>query len=224
MTKTIAIITARSGSIRIPKKNIKIFMGKPMLSYALKAAIEAKIFNTVMVSTDSKEIAEIALELGADVPFLRSSRNSDNYATTKDFLQEVLNEYNKRGETFDIVSCIYPCVPFLNSEILQDAYNQFIVSEAEALIPVVRFSYPIQRALKLNNSNYLEYIYPEYENSRSQDLETTYHDVGMFYFYKKNLFPQKIMMYEMDEVKIQDIDTESDWKMAELKYKMLNKI
>lgn len=220
--KNIAIITARGGSKRIPRKNIKEFMGKPMLAYAIEAAVNSQIFDEVMVSTDDIEIAEIAKRYGANIPFMRSEATANDFATTNDVLNEVKSEYKKRGMEFDTICCIYPCVPFLTSEILTDAFHGFINSKADRLVPVVKFSFPIQRAFKINQDGLLEYREPENAPKRSQDLEPMYHDVGMFYFYKQDKLSSKNMIaYEMKEENIQDIDTPEDWKMAEMKYKVL---
>ncbi len=218
----VAIITARGGSKRIPRKNIKDFMGKPMLSYAIDAAIRSEIFDEVMVSTDDKEIAQIAVKYGAKVPFMRSCETSNDYATTLDVLAEVIYNYKKINKKFDDICCIYPCVPFLTANILKDAYKQYKDSNADGLIPVVNFSYPIQRAYRINQEGYLAFREPENERARSQDLETMYHDVGMFYFYKDLSNIKKILPYKMKESNIQDIDTLEDWKMAEIKYSLLN--
>ncbi len=220
--RNIAIITARGGSKRIPRKNIKEFMGKPMLAYAIEAAINSKIFDEVMVSTDDCEIAEIAKKYGASVPFMRSEATANDFATTADVLDEVINEYQKLGKIFEEFCCIYPCVPFLTSKILKNAYDRFKQLDLDKLMPVVKYSFPIQRAVKVNEAGYLEYREPQFALSRSQDLEPMYHDVGMFYFYKTDkMNSAKIGMYEMDESVIQDIDTLDDWKMAEMKYKVL---
>lgn len=225
--KNIAIITARGGSKRIPRKNIKEFMGKPMLAYAIEAAIKSEIFDEVMVSTDDFEIAEIAKKYGAKIPFMRSEATSNDFATTEDVLKEVINEYKKRGEEFEDICCVYPCVPFLTAEILKNAYEKFSDSKAKSLMPVVKYSFPIQRAVRINSEGYLEYREPENAQKRSQDLEPNYHDVGMFYFAKtrafqeeENLVTSKTVLFEMDESVVQDIDTPDDWKMAELKYKV----
>jgi N-acylneuraminate cytidylyltransferase len=223
----IAIITARGGSKRIPRKNIKEFFGQPMIKYAIDAALESKIFDTVMVSTDDKEIAQVAQKYGADVPFMRSEKTANDFATTMDVLLEVISEYKKMSIEFDTLCCIYPCVPFLKGDTLVEAYNVFNENNTDALMPVVRFSYPIQRALRINNTELLEYVYPEYIKSRSQDLEPMYHDVGMFYFYKIiSLFNnnKKIKYFEMKEIEIQDIDSEEDWHYAEMKYRILKGI
>lgn len=219
--KNIAIITARGGSKRIPKKNIKDFMGKPMLSYAIEAAKGVNIFDEIMVSTDSEEIANIAKEYGANVPFMRSEKTSDDFATTYDVLDEVIQEYKKDGREFDNICCIYPCVPFLTPDILQQAYHEFANSGFDRLTPVVKYSHPIQRAFMIEGG-ILKYAEPKYALARSQDLEPRYHDVGMFYFYKKDkLQSDNITAYVMDERVVQDIDTLEDWQMAELKYKVM---
>ena len=145
----LAVITARGGSKRIPRKNIKEFFGRPMLSYAVTAAKEAGIFDEITVSTDDEEIAQVALNLGAKVPFMRSAKTSDDFATTADVLSEVLGEYEKLGVKPATLCCIYPCVPFLTGEILKEAYRRFVSSGADSLVPVVKFSFPIQRAFNL---------------------------------------------------------------------------
>ena len=193
-----------------------------MLAYAVEAALSSKIFDEVMVSTDDYEIAEIAKKYGAKVPFMRSKATSNDYATTADVLAEVKEEYKKRGKEFETICCIYPCVPFLTGDILKAAYTVFENSEKSALIPVVKYSFPIQRAFKINKNGNLEYREPENAPKRSQDLEPMYHDVGMFYFYSSNTSKiEGIAPYITDESIIQDIDTEDDWKMAEMKYKIL---
>ena len=149
--KNIAIITARGGSKRIPRKNIKDFLGKPIMAYSIEAALESGLFDEVMVSTDDEEIAKIAKEYGAKVPFLRSEATSNDYATTNDVLLEVIDEYEKRGEVFDHGVCIYPTAPFVDGETLKEAMNELIEKKAETLIPVVPYSYPPKRALVIRN-------------------------------------------------------------------------
>lgn len=226
--KRIAIITARGGSKRIPRKNIKEFCGKPILAYSIEAAINSKVFDTVMVSTDDKEIADVAMKYGAEVPFFRSEKTSDDYATTNDVLLEVLAEYEKRGQKFDVGCCIYPTAPFVTAERIKQGIELIEKSEADTLIPVVDFSYPPQRAMHIVNDR-LKFLYPEYMDSRSQDLEKHYHDVGQFYMFKVNEFYKNkklllgnIIPMKLTEMEVQDIDTIIDWKMAELKYSLLN--
>ena len=226
--KTIAIITARGGSKRIPRKNIKEFMGKPMLAYAIEAAVNAEIFDEVMVSTDDAEIAQTAQNYGAKIPFMRSEATANDFATTAAVLKEVIENYNKLGKSFENFCCIYPCVPFLTDSILRNANEKFLSSQAGSLMPAVKYSFPIQRAVKINQDGFLEFREPENALTRSQDLEPMYHDVGMFYFAKTKTFLEQnklitsqTVLFEMDESVIQDIDTMEDWKMAELKYKMI---
>lgn len=225
--KKVAIITARGGSKRIPRKNIKEFCGKPILAYSIQAALESGVFDTVMVSTDDEEIAEIAKKYGAEVPFYRSEKTANDYATTADVILEVIEEYEKLGQFFDMVCCIYPTAPFLTADKLKDAVQKLENSDADTLIPVVTFSYPVQRALVIRDEK-LVFEYPEFMDSRSQDLEPHYHDVGQFYVLKTEAFKKsrKIMVgnilpFEISEMEVQDIDNQTDWEIAEMKYRIL---
>ncbi|MGN0412302.1 MAG: pseudaminic acid cytidylyltransferase [Lachnospiraceae bacterium] len=225
--KRLAIITARGGSKRIPRKNIKPFLGKPILAYSIEAAVASGLFDEVMVSTEDEEIAEIAKQYGAKVPFYRSEKTAGDFATTNDVLLEVIDEYEKRGQFFDVACCIYPTAPFVTAEKIKDAMGQLEASDADTLIPVVQFSYPPQRAMVIRNGQ-LEFKYLEYIDSRSQDLEKEYHDVGQFYCFKvpaykenKKLMLGSILPYVVDEMEVQDIDNESDWKIAEIKYQAM---
>lgn len=224
----IAIITARGGSKRIPKKNIKEFMGKPMLAYAIEAAQRSEIFDTVMVSTDSEEIADIARKYGAEVPFMRSERTASDNATTFDALDEVIKEYKKLGKEFETLCCIYPCVPFLKDETLCDAYKK--MENHDAVIPVCKYPVPIEWAMKVEN-NLLIPNDREAQNMCSQGFEPKYFDVGMFYFCRiKNMYeynsltPNNTTAFIINELECQDIDTVEDWKMAELKYRILHNV
>lgn len=227
--KAIAIITARGGSKRIPRKNIKDFCGKPILAYSIEAALDAGIFDTVMVSTEDEEIASVARSFGADVPFYRSEKTSGDYATTNDVLMEVLEEYEKRGQKFDLAVCIYPTAPFVTAQKLKDAVRKFEDSGAETLIPVVAFSYPPQRAMIVRDGR-LVFEYPRYLDSRSQDLEPHYHDVGQFYVFRTEAFKKNkklmvgdILPYVVDEMEVQDIDNQTDWEIAEMKYRVMRR-
>lgn len=221
--KNIAIITARGGSKRIPKKNIKEFCGKPIIAYSIEAALNSGMFDEVMVSTDSEEIAEVAKKYGANVPFLRSEATSNDFATTRDVLVEVIEEYKKLGKKFDFMTCIYPTAPFVTAEKLKDAVNKLCDSDADMVMPVVAYSFPPQRALIIRNGS-LQYQYPEYETARSQDLEPIYHDCGQFYVYRADVFmgekkgSGKKLPLNMPEEETQDIDNISDWLIAEIKY------
>ncbi len=223
----LAIITARGGSKRIPRKNIKNFCGKPIICYSIEAALKSGCFDEIMVSTDDEEIAEIAKKAGASVPFLRSEATSNDHAGTNDVIAEVLSEYEKREQTFDLACCIYPTAPFITAEKLRDSVERLEGSDADTLIPVVRFSYPPQRAMVIRDER-LVFRKPEFLESRSQDLEPWYHDVGQFYVFRteaftknKKLMVGNILPYEVDELEVQDIDNESDWKIAEIKYEAM---
>lgn len=222
----IAIITARGGSKRIPKKNIKEFCDKPIIAYSIEAALKSGIFDEVMVSTDSEEIAEIAEKYGAKVPFFRSTENAGDFASTADVIAEVLECYAREGKTFDYTCCIYPTAPFVTAKKLQDALQKMIDEDADSLMPVVSFSFPPQRGMVIRDGK-LSYMFPENAMKRSQDLETMYHDCGQFYFLKtdeflkeKKLVLNKATAMEMSELEVQDIDNESDWNLAELKYRL----
>lgn len=227
---SIAIITARGGSKRIPGKNIKEFCGKPIIAYSIKAALLSRLFDEVMVSTDDPKIAEIAQQYGAKVPFYRSEANADDYAGTADVLVEVVNEYKKRGQSYDWLCCIYPTAPFITVNKLQECEERFRAEKAEILIPVVKFSYPPQRAFVMNRASRLSYKWPENINKRSQDLESLYHDAGQFYFVRVNALLKKntlaldnMVPYIVDELTVQDIDNMEDWKIAEIKYEIILK-
>lgn len=223
----IAIITARGGSKRIPGKNKKDFLGKPIICYSIEEAIKSGLFDEVMVSTDDKEIAEIAKKAGASVPFMRSEATSNDYASTDDVLMEVLEEYEKRGKCFAYMACIYPTAPFVTANKLQEALRLLKENEASGVMPVVGFSFPPQRGMAVREGR-LNYCYPENALKRSQDLETMYHDCGQFYFYDtekyracKGDLPDGYVPFVMSEMEVQDIDNMSDWKLAELKYRMM---
>ena len=225
----LAMITARGGSKRIPRKNIKEFNGKPIIAYSIEAALSSGVFDEVMVSTDDEEIADIAKKHGAKVPFLRSEKTSNDYATTVDVIEEVLEEYKKRGQEFYYFACIYPTAPFITAEKLKSATEQLVSSGADALIPVVRFSYPPQRAMVVRDER-LIFREPENLSKRSQDLEPYFHDAGQFYILRTESFLKNhalmvgdIIPLELSELEVQDIDNETDWKIAELKYGILMK-
>ena len=223
----LAIIPARGGSKRIPRKNIKEFLGKPIISYSIEAALSSGLFDEVMVSTEDKIIADIAIEYGATVPFYRSKVNANDYATTLDVIEEVLERYEQQQKNFDSICCIYPTAPFVSSSKLKEAFDLLKAQKLDAVVPVMEFSFPIQRSLKLQNGR-LSYNFPEYENSRSQDLQKLYHDTGQFYFLKvsklkqnKSVIPSHSGAIIISELEAQDIDNEKDWKLAELKYELL---
>lgn len=225
--KGIAIITARGGSKRIPGKNKKPFLGKPIICYSIEAALASRLFAEVMVSTDDMEIAEIARKAGASVPFMRSAATSDDYATTDDVLMEVLEAYEKQGQSFDFMACLYPTAPFVTAEKLQKAYTRMQEEKASAVMPVVAYSFPPQRGMWVREGR-LSYCSPEDAPKRSQDLELVYHDCGQFYLYQTEAFrrsrgamPEGYLPIILSELEVQDIDQPSDWQLAELKYRMM---
>ena len=225
----IAIITARGGSKRIPGKNIKNFLGKPIIAYSINVAILSDLFDEIMVSTDSEDIAEISREYGANVPFMRSTENSSDFATTADVLIEVLEQYKKGGKKFDNACCIYPTAPFITKDLLMRAYSQLEKEGLDLVFPIVKFSSPIQRAIRLTN-NKIELFSQEHLYSRTQDLENAYHDAGQFYFFKVSNFLKSDTLWTKNtgsivirELEAQDIDNELDWVLAELKYRGLKK-
>ncbi len=227
---TIAIIPARGGSKRIPRKNIKDFLGKPIIAYSIRAAINSGLFDEVMVSTDDEEIAEIARQSGANVPFIRSETNANDYATTVDVLVEVLENYKSLNRTFETACCIYPTAPFVSAEILQKSYQILQNENFDSVYPVQRFSFPPQRGVIFEDKR-LFWQNPENAQVRSQDLTQLYHDAGQFYFFKteKLLQSQSILTENtsgivISEMDAHDIDNEEDWAVAEFKYRLKSKI
>jgi pseudaminic acid cytidylyltransferase len=227
MKNCLAIITARGGSKRIPRKNIKNFLGKPIINYSIQSAIDSSCFDEVIVSTDDEEIAEVAKAAGAKIPFIRSAESSNDFATTAEVIFEVLSDYKKLGIEFEYFCCIYPTAPFITAEKLKNAYDLLISTGAKSVVPVVRFGFPIQRSFKIED-HLLRMNWPEHMSTRSQDLPSSYHDSGQFYFLKtesflkdKKLFTDFTIPFEMPESEVQDIDNEEDWRVAEIKYTFL---
>lgn len=229
MKKAIAIITARGGSKRIPRKNIKEFCGKPIIAYSIEAALQAGIFDEVMVSTDDEEIKEIAVRYGAKVPFMRSEATSNDMASTYEVLLEVLEEYKKRGQEYEYVCCIYPTAPFITPDKLIQSFNKLKEIGVDTVLPVVAYSFPPQRCFVIKNGN-AQFKWPENRLVRSQDLEKWYHDCGQYYFVRTdrflkthNLIMENTVPIIVEEMEVQDIDNYEDWELAELKYKLRNR-
>ena len=225
----LCIIPARSGSKRIPKKNIKSFLGKPIIAYSIEAAIQSKLFTEIMVSTDCQKTAEIALEYGAKVPFLRSKKNSNDFATTYDVIKEVIDEYKKNEVNFEDICCIYACAPFVTGNKLKQAYQELKNKQVDTIFPIVEYSFPIQRAIKISNGK-IKLCNTKYLDTRSQDLEKSYHDAGQFYWMKSEKILKKGKVITdncssiiITELEGQDIDNDTDWKLAELKFKLFKK-
>ncbi len=220
-TERIAVIPARGGSKRIPRKNVKLFAGQPMISYAIKTATESQLFDHVIVSTDDVEIAGVARKYGADVPFLRPRELSDDDTATVPVIVHAINNYNNLGMDFDTVCCIYPCVPFLQVLDLVESFQLFTSSDAQFCFPVVEFTSPIQRALTMNAQGTVAPFFPENKLARTQDLTTTYHDAGQFYWGSLNAWllndsiHSNAVGYLMPNSRAIDIDTTNDWAKAE---------
>lgn len=222
--KNLCIIPARGGSKRIPRKNVKLFMGKPMLAYSVENALSTGLFDEVMVSTDDSEITEVAKQYGASVPFLRSEKTANDYAILADVIREVLDLYAEREKYFDNICLLLATAPLVESKSINEAYEKLIASDFSTIVPIVQYSYPILRSYKMNEAGCIDWNWPEYAKARSQDLAPAYHDSGTFYWHKTQLWLKGRITRGgiiVDEDTVQDIDTEQDWKMAEMKYRIL---
>ncbi len=221
----LAIISARGGSKRIPGKNIRPFLGKPIIGYAIEAAQKSGLFSEIMVSTDEESIAQVAVDYGAKVPFLRSKENADDYAPLVNVVDEVVTKYRKMDHHFDNHCCILASSPLITPDLLKDAMVTLQEQNFNTVWPVVKYAYPVQKALKILN-NKVEMFFPDLFMNRTQDFEAVYHDAGMFYFMKdnKNLMDNHRGAIIIDEIYTQDIDNESDWLLAEMKFKLIHNL
>ena len=224
--KNLAIITARGGSRRIPRKNIKEFCGKPIIAYTIDAVMRAGIFDEIMVSTDDAEIAFISRTYGARIPFMRSEETSGDFATTDAVIDEVIRCYAKQAMYFDRFCCLYPTAPFLTAERIKEAMS--LLDVHESVMPVVAFDYPPQRSVVIRDGRLVR-AYPEYLTARSQDLEKLYHDCGQFYACRTESFlrdkttdVEDLVPLILSRGEVQDIDTMEDWNAAEAKYLLLH--
>jgi N-acylneuraminate cytidylyltransferase len=220
----LAVITARGGSKRIPRKNVRPFNGQPIIKYSIDAARSAGLFAEVMVSTDDADIAAMARTLGAAVPFMRSAERSNDHATTAEVLLEVLAEYETRGARFSHVCCLYPTAPFVTVEKLRRAWALLGDPDTDSVMTVCPFTFPIWRSLKIEDGR-VAFNWPEHELTRSQDLPVAYHDCGQIYFLRtepflreKRLVLPRCAPLVMPPTEVQDIDNEEDWTLAELKH------
>jgi len=224
----IAIIPARGGSKRISNKNIKLFAGQPIISYSIKAAQETKLFERIIVSTDSEEIAEVSKSHGAEVPFMRPTELADDFTGTVPVLLHALDWLNEHGSVADYFCCIYATAPFIRPEFIRRGFDLLKEKEATVAFSVTTFPYPIFRALKIGDNGCIEMFWPNHENSRSNDLPEAYHDAGQFYWGNTEKFITEKTPFSSDAVPIviprylvQDIDTLEDWKTAEKMYSAL---
>ena len=227
MAKAIAIIPARGGSKRIPKKNIKDFFGKPLIAYSIEVALASKLFDKVIVTTDSQEIAKIAQEYGAEVPFIRPAELSDDFSGTSDVINHAIKYLQKQGETYEYICTIYATAPLLQKEYLIEGYEKLKSSDAVNAFSATTMPFPIQRTFKLNENGRCEMFTPEHYMTRSQDLEEAYQDAGQFYWTKADKESKEVMFSKesipviLPRYLVQDIDTLEDWKRAEVMYKVL---
>ena len=225
----LCVIPARGGSKRIPRKNIRLFAGKPMIAYAIDAAQKSGLFNRIVVSTDDEEVAKISRNIGAEVPFLRPTELSDDHTPTVPVIAHAIQALERNGGELSYVCCIYPCVPFIEEKDLKKALLLLEQGNSEYSFPVAEYPSPIQRALKLGLGNQVSPFYPNFELSRTQDLERAYHDVGQFYWGSKKawLTNPKIHTHGLGCVipswRVADIDNPEDWLRAEQLYKIFSK-
>ena len=227
--KAIAIIPARGGSKRIPRKNIKDFYGKPLIAYSIEVAVKSKLFDKVMVTTDDKEIATIAKEYGADVPFLRPKKLSDDFTGTQEVINHTLEYLKENNEVYDYACTIYATAPLLQKKYLIEGFKKLKESTAVNTFSATSMPFPIQRTFKLNSEGRCEMFTPEHYMTRSQDLEEAYQDAGQFYWKRLDRESSEIMFGE-DSIPIilprhlvQDIDTLEDWKRAEIMYEVISR-
>ena len=226
----VAIIPARGGSKRIPRKNIKEFFGKPMIAWSIEAALKSNCFDRVIVSTDDKEIANIAEDYGAEVPFIRPAELSDDHAGTIPVIKQAIQWLNDYSQPPSLVCCLYATAPFVRVTDIIKGLGQLEQKKASYAFAVTSYAFPIQRAIKINDTDNIEMFTPEHFQTRSQDLEEAYHDAGQFYWGKKDAFLEAKPFFDENSVivklprdRVQDIDTPEDWDFAEKLYSVINK-
>lgn len=226
MSKCIAIIPARGGSKRIPKKNIKSFLGKPLIAYSIEVALRSKLFDKVIVSTDDEEIAKVARKFGTEIPFMRPDELSDDFVGTGEVVNHAVRWLKDNGVELDFVCVIYATAPLLQESYLREGFKKLKESNACQAFSVTSMPFPIQRTFKITNDNRCEMFYPEHFFSRSQDLEEAYQDAGQFYWYNLNItsddipFGKDSIPIVLPRYLVQDIDTNEDWQRAEMMYKV----
>jgi N-acylneuraminate cytidylyltransferase len=224
----VAVIPARGGSKRIPRKNIKLFAGKPIIAYSILAALETGLFDRVIVSTDDEEIATTAKNYGAEVPFLRPKTLADDFTGTNAVVKHAIQLLLEQDQYFEYVCCIYATAPFVDPLYLNEGFSKLSISKKSFAFSVTSFPYPVQRALRIAKDGSVEALYPENIFKRSQDLEEAYHDAGQFYWGRAKAFLKDKIIFSSDSIPIilprylvQDIDTLEDWKRAEMMYAAL---
>ena len=229
MAKCVAIIPARGGSKRIPKKNIKDFFSKPLIAYSIEVALKSNLFDRVIVTTDDEEIASIAKKYGADVPFLRPKELADDFTGTQDVINHTLDFLKKNSEVYDYVCTIYATAPLLQKEYLIEGLEKLKESDAINAFSATSMPFPIQRTFKLNSDGRCEMFTPEHYMTRSQDLEEAYQDAGQFYWRalkcvsKEIMFGKESIPVILPRHLVQDIDTLEDWKRVEIMYEIIER-
>ncbi|MQW87730.1 pseudaminic acid cytidylyltransferase [Sinorhizobium saheli] len=225
----LAVIPARGGSKRIPRKNIKPFLGRPMIAWSIGAAIESGCFDRLIVSTDDEEIAEIARQSGAEVPFLRPAELADDYATTSDVIRHAISWLDQNDRMPERVCCIYATAPFLRAGDITRGFDLLEEGGADFVFSATSYAFPIQRAIRLTPEGRVEMLMPEQFSTRSQDLDEAYHDAGQFYWGRseawlsgKPIFSPLATALILPRYRVQDIDTPDDWLRAELMFKALH--
>ena len=226
---SICIIPARGKSKRIPKKNIKDFFGKPLISYSIQTALDSKLFDRIIVSTDDEKIAKVARKYGAEVPFMRPNELADDFTGTGEVIDSVIEILEDNKEKYDYICTLYATAPLLQKEYLIRGYEMLKNSDAKNSFSCTTMPFPIQRTFKLDSNGRCKMFTPEHYMSRSQDLEEAYQDAGQFYWSKSSKDSDKIM-FGADSIPIilprylvQDIDTLEDWKRAEIMYEILQR-
>ncbi|MEY8240532.1 MAG: pseudaminic acid cytidylyltransferase [Cycloclasticus sp.] len=224
----VAIIPARGGSKRIPRKNIKKFLGKPIIAYSIEAAKAAGCFDKIIVSTDDEEIAEVACQYGAETPFMRPKNISDDYATTVDVINHSINWLLNNSISVENICCIYATAPFVEAADLQQGLSALEGGNFSFAFSATSYAFPIQRAIKINKNGAVDMFHPEYLNTRSQDLDEAFHDAGQFYWGKAQAFLDGVSIFspnafavQLPRKRVQDIDTPEDWDAAEIAFKLL---
>lgn len=225
----IAIVPARGGSKRIPRKNVRTFCGKPMIGHSIEYALESQLFADVIVSTDDEEIASVARECGASVPFMRPADLADDHAGTDAVILHALQWLADTGQRPEYCCCLYATAPFVQPDDLKRGFTSLVEASAATAVAVTSFPFPIFRAMRLRQDGRIEMFWPEHRLTRSQDLPEAYHDAGQFYWLDVKRYVEIGSVYTTDTIpvlmprhRVQDIDTPEDWERAELLYRTLH--
>lgn len=227
----IAVIPARGGSKRIPRKNIRMFCGKPIIAYSIAAARQTGLFDHVVVSTDDDEIASISREFGATTPFIRPNAIADDFTGTNAVVKHAIAWFNGQGQNVTFACCVYATAPLVEPRFIQEGYDALTRSDAAFAFSVTSYAFPIQRALRMTPDKRVDSLHPEHRMTRSQDLEPAYHDAGQFYWGTARAFLEDLPVFSPQSIGVilprhlvQDIDTPEDWDQAELMYRTINRV